>query len=137
MFRKSSNTSLQKIFSQSQLLIFALTLGICSLIFVVISIYTMNTYAKQSLNIFSATLSEQIQPAVIFNDRITLQQTLNNHIQQYPIRAIQVINLQGKPLAEAYKPTPVFAWMENLFDKVFFKHPLQAPLNIKTTSMGH
>jgi hypothetical protein len=94
MFRKSSNTSLQKIFSQSQLLIFALTLGICSLIFVVISIYTMNTYAKQSLNIFSATLSEQIQPAVIFNDRITLQQTLNNHIQQYPIRAIQVINLQ-------------------------------------------
>ena len=137
MFRKSSNTSLQKIFSQSQLLIFALTLGICSLIFVVISIYTMNTYAKQSLNIFSATLSEQIQPAVIFNDRITLQQTLNNHIQQYPIRVIKVINLQGKPLAEAYKPTPEFAWMENLFDKVFFKHPLQAPLNIKTTSTGH
>ncbi len=137
MFRKSSNTSLQKIFSQSQLLIFALTLGICSLIFVVISIYTINTYAKQSLNIFSATLSEQIQPAVIFNDRITLQQTLNNHIQQYPIRVIKVINLQGKPLAEAYKPTPEFAWMENLFDKVFFKHPLQAPLNIKTTSTGH
>jgi len=137
VFRKSSNTSLQKIFSQSQLLIFALTLGICSLIFVVISIYTINTYAKQSLNIFSATLSEQIQPAVIFNDRITLQQTLNNHIQQYPIRVIKVINLQGKPLAEAYKPTPEFAWMENLFDKVFFKHPLQAPLNIKTTSTGH
>ncbi|WP_227557042.1 CHASE sensor domain-containing protein [Acinetobacter johnsonii] len=103
----------------------------------VISIYTINTYAKQSLNIFSATLSEQIQPAVIFNDRITLQQTLNNHIQQYPIRVIKVINLQGKPLAEAYKPTPEFAWMENLFDKVFFKHPLQAPLNIKTTSTGH
>ncbi len=35
MFRKSSNTSLQKIFSQSQLLIFALTLGNSSLIFVV------------------------------------------------------------------------------------------------------
>ena len=87
----------------------------------------MNTYAKQSLNIFSATLSEQIQPAVIFNDRITLQQTLNNHIQQYPIRAIQVINLQGKPLAEAYKPTPEFAWMENLFDKVFFKHRYLKP----------
>ena len=48
MFRKSSNTSLQKIFSQSQLLIFALTLGICSLIFVVISIYTINTYANKA-----------------------------------------------------------------------------------------
>ena len=136
MFRKSSNTSLQKIFSQSQLLIFALTLGICSLIFVVISIYTMNTYAKQSLNIFSATLSEQIQPAVIFNDRITLQQTLNNHIQQYPIRAIQVINLQGKPLAEAYKPTPEFAWMENLFDKVFFKHPVTRTIKHQNNQYG-
>ena len=137
MFRKSSNTSLQKIFSQSQLLIFALTLGICSLIFVVISIYTMNTYAKQSLNIFSATLNEQIQPAVIFNDRITLQQTLNNHIQQYPIRAIQVINLKEKTLAEAYKPTPEFAWMENLFDKVFFKHPVTRTIKHQITSTGH
>ncbi len=97
----------------------------------------MNTYAKQSLNIFSATLSEQIQPAVIFNDPITLQQTLNNHIQQYPIRAIQVINLQGKPLAEAYKPTPEFAWMENLFDKVFFKHPVTRTIKHQNNQYGH
>ena len=46
MFRKGSNTSLQKIFSQSQLLIFALTLGICSLIFVVI--YLHHEYLRQA-----------------------------------------------------------------------------------------
>ena len=46
MFRKSSNTSLQKIFSQSQLLIFALTLGICSLIFVVILLDSITRLAR-------------------------------------------------------------------------------------------
>ena len=124
MFRINKNTSLQKIFSQSQLLIFALTLGICSLIFIVISSYTMNSYGKQSLHIFSATLSDQIQPAVIFHDQISLQQSLNNHIQEYPIRAIQVVNLDGKTIAAAYKPVADFAWMEQLFDQFFFRAPV-------------
>ena len=136
MFRKHYNTSLQKIFSQSQLLIFSLTLGICSLIFIVISSYTMNTYAKQSLNILSATLSEQIQPAVIFNDRITLQQTLNNHIQQYPIRAIVVKDMQGDTLAAVYKNRTEFAWLENLFNRVFFADPVSQSIKHKNNQYG-
>lgn len=124
MFRKRSNTSLQKMFSRSQMLIFALTLSVCSLIFISLSSYTLKTYAKQSLDVFSATLSEQIQPAVIFNDRIILQQTLDNYIQQYPIRAIEVLDSQGKILTTAHKTHSEFAWMENLFNLFFFEQPV-------------
>ena len=80
--------TLHQLFTRSQLTIFVLTFTICSAIFLVISTYTMNAYAKSSLNILTEALNERIQPAVVFNDRLTINQILNEYIQQYPIRAI-------------------------------------------------
>ena len=58
--------TLHQLFTRSQLTIFILTFTICSAIFLVISTYTMNAYAKSSLKILTATLNERIQPAVVF-----------------------------------------------------------------------
>lgn len=49
-----------------------LNFTICSGIFLVISTYTMNAFVKNSLQNLSAALNERIQPAVVFNDQMTL-----------------------------------------------------------------
>ena len=93
--------TLHQLFTRSQLTIFILTFTICSAIFLVISTYTMNAYAKSSLKILTATLNERIQPAVVFNDQITMNQILTEYVQQYPIRSIEISSLQNQVLAHA------------------------------------
>lgn len=97
----SRMTSLQSLFKRSQLAIFALTFSICTIIFVVVSTYTMNTYAKQSLNILAEALSERIQPAMVFNDRVTMQQILSDYTTQYSIRSIQVLDPSNQEIASS------------------------------------
>lgn len=97
----SRMTSLQSLFKRSQLASFALTFSICTIIFVVVSTYTMNTYAKQSLNILAEALSERIQPAMVFNDRMTMQQILSDYTTQYSIRSIQVLDPSNQEIASS------------------------------------
>lgn len=63
------STSLHVLFRKSQFTIFAITFVICSFTFATISMFTMETYAKQNLQLLSQTVLERIQPAVVFRDK--------------------------------------------------------------------
>lgn len=88
--------TLHQLFTRSQLTIFILTFGICSAILLAISTYTMNAYAKNSLDILANAINERVQPAVVFQDQSTMGQILQEYTQQYPIRSIDIFSTQKK-----------------------------------------
>lgn len=117
--------TLHQLFIRSQLTIFILTFTICSAIFLVISTYTMNAYAKSSLKILTATLNERVQPAVVFNDQITMNQILTEYVQQYPIRSIEISSLQNQVLAHAKQSNFTYFSSQSFLDYVFYHQPIR------------
>ena len=102
--QSESTVSLQILFRKSQFSIFAITFLICSFIFVSISIFTVQSYAKQNLVLVGKTISERIQPALVFNDVITLDQILNESTDQHSIRLIQVFNATNQRITQHAQP---------------------------------
>lgn len=117
--------TLHQLFTRSQLTIFVLTFTICSAIFLVISTYTMQTYAKNSLSILSNAINERIQPAVVFNDQSTMNQILNEYAQQYPIRSLEIINNKAVQLAHAEQANVKTFSSQMILDFFFFSQPLR------------
>ena len=117
--------TLHQLFTRSQLTIFVLTFTICSAIFLVISTYTMHTYAKNSLSILSHAINERIQPAVVFNDQSTMNQILHEYTQQYPIRSLEIINTKQASLAHAEQTDIKTFSSQTILDFLFFSQPLR------------
>jgi len=98
------STSLHALFRKSQFTIFAITFVICSCTFATISMFTMETYAKQNLQLLSQTVIERIQPAVVFKDKGAIDQILKDYTTEHAIRSIHVYDPQQQLLAERIKP---------------------------------
>lgn len=128
--------TLHQLFTRSQLTIFALTFSICSAIFLVISTYTMHTYAKNGLTNLSNAINERIQPAVVFNDQSTMNQILNEYTQQYPIRSIEIKNTQNTRLAHAEQADIGTFSSQYILDYVFFSQPLRLNINHDKKNYG-
>lgn len=117
-------TSLQNLFKRSQLAIFALTVFTCTTIFIVISAYTMEVLAKQSLNVLSHALSERIQPAVVFNDKVTINKILSEYSKHYPIRSIQVFDENNHELSSISLQKNQVNPTTKILDRLFFNVPV-------------
>lgn len=117
-------TSLQTLFKRSQLAIFGLTVFTCTTIFIVISAYTMEVLAKQSINVLSHALSERIQPAVVFNDKVTINKILNEYSKHYPIRYIQVLDEDSHELSSITLQKNQVNPTTKLLDRLFFNVPV-------------
>ena len=128
--------TLHQLFTRSQLTIFALTFSICSAIFLVISTYTMHTYAKNGLTNLSNAINERIQPAVVFNDQSTMNQILNEYTLQYPIRSIEIKNTQNTRLAHAEQADISTFSSQYILDYVFFSQPLRLNINHDKKNYG-
>jgi diguanylate cyclase (GGDEF)-like protein len=128
--------TLHQLFTRSQLTIFVLTFTICSAIFLVISTYTMNAYAKSSLNILTEALNERIQPAVVFNDRLTINQILNEYIQQYPIRAIEINAPDNSILAHAEQKDLQQFSSQSFLDHLFYSQPIYMNIEHNQQNFG-
>ncbi|WP_180082030.1 MULTISPECIES: CHASE sensor domain-containing protein [unclassified Acinetobacter] len=128
--------TLHQLFTRSQLTIFALTFSICSAIFLVISTYTMHTYAKNGLTNLSNAINERIQPAVVFNDQSTMNQILNEYTQQYPIRSIEIKNTQNTRLAHTEQADISTFSSQYILDYVFFSQPLRLNINHDKKNYG-
>ncbi|WP_324627292.1 diguanylate cyclase domain-containing protein [Acinetobacter sp. MD2(2019)] len=89
---------------------------------------TLSAYAKQSLNIFSSALNERIQPAVVFNDKSTLNQILADYIKKYPVRSITVVNADHQIMTSLTESPQSASQVEHLFDRLFFSEPIQLPI---------
>ena len=131
-----SPITLHQLFTRSQLTIFILTFTICSGIFLVISTYTMNTYAKSSLKNLSAALNERIQPAVVFNDQMTLNNILSEHTQRYSIRSIEVLSPKQTRIAFIEQQDLDHFSIQALLDYLFFNHPVRLSIDHDQQNYG-
>lgn len=119
------STSLHVLFRKSQFTIFAITFVICSFTFAIISMFTMETYAKQNLQLLSQTVLERIQPAVVFQDKGAIDQILNDYTTEHAIRSIHVYDPQNQLLAESTKKIAHTTFLQGLLDKWFLHDPVR------------
>lgn len=117
-------TSLQSLFRRSQFIIFAITFLICTLTFTSISIFTVKSYAKQNLVLISRTVAERVQPAMVFQDQVTLTHIIHEYTQQHSVRSIRITDLHNKTMAESHKDTHQYSELQSAFDYLFFKEPI-------------
>lgn len=124
--------SLQSLFRRSQFTIFAITFLICTLTFVSISLFTVESHTRQNLILVSRTVSERVQPAMVFNDQTTLSQIINEYTLQHSVRLIQIKDAHGKLITQSVKNIEHYSFLQNQFDKLF----LQEPVEIQVTHNG-
>lgn len=128
--------SLHSLFKKSQITIFAITFLICTFTFVLISVFTIETYAKQNLNILSTTVSDRIQPALVFKDITTLQQILNEYTAQHSIRMIRVYDNNHQELAFSEKPPVYYSKLQEFVDEIFLKDPIKMVVMHNSNKIG-
>lgn len=131
------SNSLQNLFRKSQFTIFAITLLICTSTFVTISIFTIESYAKQNLTLISRTVAERIQPALVFSDKIAISQILNEVTQQHSVRSIEVFDNQGTEVAKSLKASQHYLFIQNIFDQIFLKDAIQLNVQHQGQNVGH
>lgn len=119
------STSLRALFRKSQFSIFALTFVICSCTFATISIFTMETYAKQNLQLLSQTVLERIRPAVVFKDKGAIDQILADYTTEHAIRSIHVYDPEHQLLAESTKQITYTPFLQSVLDKWFLHDPIK------------
>lgn len=119
------STSLHALFRKSQFTIFAITFLICSCTFATISIFTIETHAKQNLQLLSQTLLERIQPAVVFKDKGAIDQILADYTTEHAIRSIHVYVPEHQLLAESTKQIDHTSFLQSVLDKWFLHDPIK------------
>lgn len=115
--------SLQTLFKKSQFLIFAITLTICTFTFLTISILSVKSYIKQNLTLISRTVAERVQPALVFNDVVTLDEIIEESTLQYEVKAIQIYDSKGQLITQSYKKVDYYFQLQNLIDRIFLNNP--------------
>lgn len=130
------STSLQTLFRKSQFTIFAITFAICTFTFVTISVFTMESFAKQNLQLISRTISERIQPALVFQDKSALSQILHEYTQQHSVRLIEVYNVQNQKISESIKNVDHYSALQNLFDHIFLRDAIHIAVSHNGNYVG-
>lgn len=128
--------SLQSVFRRSQFIIFAITFLICTLTFTSISVFTVKSYAKQNLVLVSRTVAERIQPALVFQDELTINQIIQEYTQQHSVRSIQINNNTGQPITNSIKDKHQYSSLQSMFDRLFFKDPLHIDVSHNGEKVG-
>lgn len=129
MMKFFKTSSLQALFRKSQITIFIITFLICTFTFISISVLTVESYAKQNLQLIGRTIAERIQPALVFKDQITLSQILNEYTNQHSIRKIEVLDQHGQQISDSVKSIEPYSGLQNIFDHFFLKDPILLPIS--------
>lgn len=125
MINKYFNTnSLESLFRRSQFSIFAITFLICTLTFASISVFTVRSFVTQNLVLLSKTVSERVEPALVFKDSITLDAIMDEYTHNYSIRRIEVYNQNNEKIASDSSSFQHYSFIQKLFDDFFFKEPV-------------
>jgi len=130
------STSLQTLFRKSQFTIFGITLFICTTTFVTISVFTVESYAKQNLLLISRTVSERVQPALVFSDKIAISQIINEYTIQHSVKQIQVYDSKGKLVTESLKNNEHYSYIQDIFDQFFLKESISLIVQHQGQNVG-
>ena len=136
MKSSARSISLHEIFKKSQLSIFAITLCICSFTFVTISVMTIESYAKQNLQLISQTVAERIQPALVFQDQFTIDHILQDSIAQHDIRKIRVLSANDQVLADIKHDQQRASYLQLMLEKFFFNEAVQQKITHQNRVVG-
>ena len=79
---KSSATSLKTYFIRSQLILSFIILFTCIMGFTGIASYTFKRYSESNVQIIADSLAEQLQAPVIFDDKISTKQIIDEYIEK-------------------------------------------------------
>jgi hypothetical protein len=104
---KSSATSLKTYFIRSQLILSFIILFTCIMGFTGIASYTFKRYSESNVQIIADSLAEQLQAPVIFDDKISTKQIIDEYIEQYPIQSIEVIDKNRASIYQVTKPSEI------------------------------
>lgn len=118
------STSLQTLFRKSQFTIFAITFLICTFTLASISVFTVESYAKQNLMLVSKTAVDRIQPSLVFKDQAAMNQIINDYTIQHSIRLIQVFDEKDKKLAESKKNIEHYSYLQDVFNRFFLREAI-------------
>ncbi|GAA5016145.1 sensor domain-containing diguanylate cyclase [Acinetobacter puyangensis] len=92
----SSQTSLKSYLIKSQAYLSLLILLVCVIGMTGIAAHTFKKYSEDNLQLIAQLLSEQLQAAIIFDDKETIHETLKMCIGKYPLESIQVTHVNGQ-----------------------------------------
>ena len=126
------NTSIKNLFRKSQIITVILIILVFSLSFFPLSVYLMKSYAHQNLNLMASTLTDSLQPALVFNDVKTIQDIITQDTQNYSIRRIYVYDGQDRLIAQSDKLPEMLPKMQYILDGYFLSKPIQSEVLHKT-----
>jgi diguanylate cyclase (GGDEF)-like protein len=129
---QSSATSLKLLFRRSQIISIVLILCVFSISFFPLSVYLMKSYARQNLNLHADTLSDSLQPALVFNDVKTIQHMINEDTRNYSIRRIYIYDEHNKLVAHSAKLPQMLASVQYFLDDFFLNKPVQSDIFHRT-----
>lgn len=133
---KKKATSLQHVFRKSQLAIFGLTFFLCSMIFIVVASFTLETYATRSITVLSKALSEKIQPAVVFNNKVIINTIIKDFTNEYPIRLVSVLDNHGNTISTAVQDQANTSAFQIILDKLYFNQPIKLKIHHNNQKFG-
>ncbi|MCF9047301.1 diguanylate cyclase domain-containing protein [Acinetobacter nectaris] len=134
--KNSQITSLKHLFRKSQAFAIFAMVFICLITFVILSIFTMRTYVQQNLTLLGNTLSERIQPALVFKDDVTLKQITHEYTEGHSIRIIYIFDQNNNLLESSASNPKHFSELESLFNRWFLSDPASFKVYHQSKSIG-
>lgn len=116
MINATQEKSLKAYFLQSQFYLSTIIMGTAIVGIVIITTHIFRSYSQYNLQLLTHVLASEVQTAVMFNDQISLKQTLDNSIQKYPLTHIAIMDNEGNILSKvtSFKDFYDYYWLGSL-----------------------
>lgn len=97
--------SLRRLLHHAHLRVALLAMGLTSLSLTLVSLLALSTYAGHNLQLIARSLAYTLEAAVVFNDRVAIQETLEQICKTEEIAAVAVFDATGNLLASLDTPS--------------------------------
>ena len=97
--------SLRRLLHNAHLRVALLAMGLTSLSLTLVSLLALSTYAGHNLQLIARSLAYTLEAAVVFNDRVAIQETLEQICKTEEIATVAVFDDTGSLLASLDTPS--------------------------------
>ncbi len=107
-----SRASLHQTLQSAQLRVAAVSMAAVALVLSLAAVLALRTYAGDYLELVARSIAYNVEAAVVFNDRATMQEQLATIVERESLRSATLTNQQGRVLAyheRSYEQAPMLA----------------------------
>lgn len=117
--------TLQQLFRGTHILVLLITLIFSGTSLSILAFFALDDYAKQNLHLMASSVSYRVEAGVVFNDRLAIQDTINQLTYHHELSQIKVFDQHHNILAEN-KPNPPEQnnIITRLLNRLFFSNPV-------------